>query len=496
MLDAGRWHAPRAASIAAAVALAANGLFAQTGLPPDSLLAPMDTVTHRIDVTLPAGRIMQRLTSRADSSQRYALYLPPSFTRDRQWPILFLLDPRGRALVPMRRFQPAAERLGYIVISSYNTLSDGPAEPNYSAMDAMLTDVQRTLPLDSRRLYLVGFSGTARFAWQMNTQMPASFAGIIGAGAAVPGGRSWIRSNIGKSSPVLFGTMGTLDPNYEELRSFDVELDGIGALHHIERFDGGHQWPPAELSARAVAWLELQAMRRGLTPRNQRWVDSLYAAWRARASGADSTGDTPVAARLYRLLRADFDGMTDVSSVSSRLAALANETRVTQTAAKEAAIAERDFRRGEALIAFARDLRAARSLPSLDQARKRLELDALRRDDARIDDSTASIAARRALERIFTHMSFYAPREFFDGRRYAHAAYALRIARLIKPDDGGACFWHARALAQLGDKADALAALECAVASRQVSVAAIDADSLLEPLRSDPRYEVAVRRPR
>ena len=58
------------------------------------------------------------------------------------------------------------------------------------------------------------------------------------------------------------------------------------------------------------------------------------------------------------------------------------------------------------------------------------------------------MAARRALERIFTHMSFYAPRDFFDERRYAQAAYVLQIARLIKPTDGFACFWHARALAQ------------------------------------------------
>ena len=50
-------------------------------------------------------------------------------------------------------------------------------------------------------------------------------------------------------------------------------------------------------------------------------------------------------------------------------------------------------------------------------------------------------------------MSFYAPREFFDARRFAHAALVLQIARLIKPQDGFACYWHARALAQLGDKA-------------------------------------------
>ena len=187
---------PRASLVAAMLLAPALQLAAQATTP-DSALAHMDTATHRIDATLPAGRVIQRITARADTSQRYALYLPSSFTRDRQWPILFLLDPRGRALIPLQRFQPAAERLGYIAISSYNTLSDGPAEPNYKAMNAMLDDVQRSLPVDSRRFYLVGFSGTARFAWQMTTQLPGTVAGIIGAGAAVPGGRSWMESNIG-----------------------------------------------------------------------------------------------------------------------------------------------------------------------------------------------------------------------------------------------------------------------------------------------------------
>jgi predicted esterase len=491
MLGGSRLVEVRSAIVAAALAVAPVGLLAQVA---DSVLSRPDTVTHRIDVTLPTGRVIQRLTSRADSTQRYALYLPSAFTRDRPWPILFLLDPRGRALIPMQRFQPAAERLGYIAISSYNTLSDGPAEPNYSAMNAMLADVQRSLPVDSRRLYLVGFSGTARFAWEMNTQLAGSIAGIIGAGAAVPGGRAWIRSHIGKSAPVLFGTMGTLDPNYEELRSFDAELDTIGTLHHIERFDGGHQWPPAELSTRAVEWLDLQAMRRGLKPRNQPWIDSLHGAWLARASRADSAGDTPFAARSYRLVRADFDGLTNTSVASSRLAALEKDARVKRTAAAEAAIAERDFRLGSALVAFAGELKQSASPPPMDQARKRLELDALRRDAGRTDDSTAAIAARRALERIVMHMSFYVPREFFESRRYAHAAYALQIARLIKPDDGGVCLWQARALAQLGDKANALSALECAAASKEVTAAAIEGDPLLEPLRSDPRYEAAVRR--
>ena len=486
--------ARQVSSLTAVLVAGPTWLAAQATSPPDSALARMDTTTNRIDATLPAGRVIRQITSRADTNQRYALYLPSAFTRDRRWPILFLLDPRGRALIPLQRFQPVAERLGYIAISSYNTLSDGPSEPNYNAMNAMLDDVQRSLPVDSRRFYLVGFSGTTRFAWEVDRQLPGTIAGIIGAGAAVPGGRAWMRSNIGKSSPVLFGTIGTLDPNYEELRSFDAELDTIGALHHVERFDGGHQWPPTELSTRAVEWLELQAMRRGLKPRQQPWIDSLYAAWLARAARSDSAGDASAAARGYRLVRADFEALTDVSAAAVRSSALEQDPRVRRARSVEAAISERDWKLGSALVTFAGELKATSSPPSIDQARKRLELDALRREAARTDDSTASVAARRALERIFTHLSFYVPREFFDARRYAHAAYALQVARLIKPDDGGACFWQARALAQLGDKANALAALECAGASKQVSVETIEGDPLLAPLRSDARYEAVVRR--
>jgi predicted esterase len=226
--------------LAMLVAMAPDAVRGQSTPAADSGLGPLDTVTTDIKGTLPAGRVIRRLVSRADTSQRYALYLPASISRDGQWPVLFLLDPRGRALVPMQRFRSVADRLGYIVISSYNTLSDGPAQPNYAAMTAMLADVQRALPVDSRRFYLAGFSGTTRFAWQVSTQIGGAIAGIIGTGASVPGGQTWTRANIGKSSPVLFGTIGTLDPNYEEVRAFDADLDAIGTLHHIERFDGGH----------------------------------------------------------------------------------------------------------------------------------------------------------------------------------------------------------------------------------------------------------------
>jgi len=475
-----------------ALVIAAPTAHAQITLD-SSLSAPIDSAIRRIDTTLPAGRVFLRMVSRADTSQRYALYVPSAYTTDRRWPVLFLLDPRGRAMVPMTWLQRAAERFGYVVMSSYNTLSDGPSEPNYAAMDAMLEDVQRHLSVDSRRFYLVGFSGTARFAWDMSLRIPGSVAGIVGAGAAGPGARGWARSHLGSSSPVLFGTIGLLDPNYEEVRTFDTELDSTGTPHHVERFMGLHDWPPRELADRALTFFELQAMRRGRKPRDQRWIDSAYTDLVAAGEQLAATGEVPRAVRQLRLAHTDFDGLTDVMAVASRIDALERTPAARREALLEAEAADRDRSLAATLASFVAEVRQSASPPRLDEARRKLDLAGLQRSASRQNEIPSSIVAARALERIFMHTAFYLPREMFAGRRFAHAALALAVARTIKPTDGGACFWHARALAQLGQAANALEALKCAAASRQIPASAIESDPLLEPLRSDPRYETAVR---
>src|SRR4051812_443794 len=68
------------------------------------------------------GAVVRRVVSPSDSTQSYALYLPSQWSPGRRWPVLVLMDPGGRAGVPMQRFQDAAERNGWIVASSYNTV--------------------------------------------------------------------------------------------------------------------------------------------------------------------------------------------------------------------------------------------------------------------------------------------------------------------------------------------------------------------------------------
>ena len=118
------------------------------------------------------GHIIARATAGPDSAQAFAVYLPSGYTVRDKWPALMVMDPRGRGMFGLNLFAAAAERHGFVVLSSYNTLSDGAIEPNIGAINAMLAEVQDTLSIDMSRLYLAGFSGTARIGWSFALQAP------------------------------------------------------------------------------------------------------------------------------------------------------------------------------------------------------------------------------------------------------------------------------------------------------------------------------------
>ena len=253
--------------------------------------------------SLPRGRVVERVA--ADSAHSYALYLPAAWTAARRWPLLVLLDPGGRAVLALERFREAAERRGWVVMSSYEVRNGG-AEAiaaNDRAVDAMLADAQRRLSIDPRRLYFGGFSGQARYGWRVAVSLDGRAAGLIGAGAGLPPpGALWMAA-LRQAKPFpFFATTGTTDPNRPELEALDSALDATAFPHRLARFEGGHEWPPADLAARAVDWLELQAMRTGTLAPDSAYVASLHAAALARAcamSGRD-------AARELRALAADF----------------------------------------------------------------------------------------------------------------------------------------------------------------------------------------------
>ena len=218
--------------------------------------------------TFPVGVVVDSVVSVSDPTQSYALYLPSEYDPARSWPVMYLMDPRGRAHIPMELFRDAAERYGWILISSYDTRSDGPVEPNEVALDAMLGDTQQLHSADLNRLYLCGFSGTARMSWPFAVNLAGHVAGMIGVGGGLPGGGVALAyPGMLETQPFsFFGASGNTDFNYEEMLKLNDMLGNFDIPHRLVLFEGPHTWLPKDLAERGVDWLEIQAMKDGLRP--------------------------------------------------------------------------------------------------------------------------------------------------------------------------------------------------------------------------------------
>lgn len=406
----------------------------------------------------PVGRLDERVASATDSSQTYALYLPPAYTTERRWPVLFVLDPRGRALLGLKLFEDAAARLGWIVMSSYNTLSDGPPEPNVTAMNAMLASAQARLAIDPRRLYLAGFSGTARVALRFAVTLRGNVAGIIAAGGALGfelGGPE--TAFAADSGFAYFGAAGTRDFNYEEVFALGERFGVTRVPFRVEAFEGPHSWPPASTCAEALEWLELRAMLGGLRPVDSAFVRARLQADVARATELERVGRWAEALRLDEAIVRDYTVWPGSKAAAERASALRANAVVARHEREAHELAARDQQQGLELEKTLAWERAQRQQPSLEALTHRLRIAELQRMAQR-GDSLEAASARRLLARVFVWLSFYQPRAYLAAGLPERAVRMFEAAVAIAPIQGEGCGLLRQALAAAtADQRDRLA---------------------------------------
>lgn len=412
-------------------------------------------------VRLLPGQLLERVTSSLDRAQQYAVYLPTSYRTDRKWPVLILMDPRGRGMLPLNLVKARAEQLGYLVLSSHNTLSDGSNQPNIDAITAIVTDLQRSFAADMSRLYLVGFSGTARISWDFAFGMRGTIAGILGFGAGVPPGFDFAPAGFSGPIPfVYYGGAGTSDFNYEELISLDDELDRRNVVHRIQYYDSPHAWPPRRVMEDAIDWIELISQKRGTSPRNQPWIDSLLTVAVEHAKALEAAGDSYWAWRRYRAIAIDFDGLTDVRPIAAQAASLEKSSAVKQAIKEQEDLLEKNHAYLRKLGVFLRDYRVSRNLPSVEKALKTLQVAELKRIKANTRDTAAAQAASRLLSHVEAFSSFYEPQDYMALGDPARALAMLDLAQAVRPSRG-ICEKRAEALEMLKRPEEAAKAKEC-----------------------------------
>jgi predicted esterase len=432
----------------------------------------------------PTGEPVEGLTCASDATQSYTLYLPSTFDPARQWPLLLVFDPRGRSVEMVELFRGAAEEYGWMLIASNDTRSDSGMEPNRRAVNALWLEINNKYPVDPRRIYAAGFSGTVYVAAALGKQT-GELAGVIGAG-----GRFIDRLYPGTTFP-FFGAVGTLDFNYPEMLELDEFLARNGNAHRLEVFDGPHQWMPEPVARQAVEWLELEAMRRSLRSRDDDLISRLFASDVAAAELLESAGEAIAALRRYRAIERTFDRLhptTEVARRADRLEAGPEYRRESKEHAKWLSYEEKYLNRLTATLREFRD-EPPRTASQLSRDLRIGELE--RRASG---DGFEAVTAQRLLHHVVTIVSFYLTRELLEKRMYGHAAAALEVATDIRDDNPVVWYNLACALARTGQQNAALDALERSVETGFTDAEHIVNDPDLSSLRGEDRFRSVVER--
>lgn len=270
---------------------------------------------------LPRGQIIDSVRCLTAPAQQYALYVPSNYSPVRKWSAIFAFDPGARGRVGVERFQAAAEKYGYIVAGSLNS-RNGPWEPSMEAAKAMMADVMRRFSIDTKRIYTAGQSGGARVALGVALES-GQIAGVLASSAGFP-------DEVQKSVPFpIFGKTAVDDFNYLELKALDRV---VTTPHRVVVTEGGHAWMSSETALEAVGWMEVQAMKSGLRPRDPKLLDEIFS---ERVAHVNAQKDGLDAVLALESLAADFQGLKDVSKFAQRAAALRSQKDVKREIAED-----------------------------------------------------------------------------------------------------------------------------------------------------------------
>ena len=435
----------------------------------------------------PRGEVVPRLSTLAEPDLHYSLFLPVEYVPSRRWPVLILLDARGRGEHVLRLADPAARRNGWMLLSSHDSRSDVDEAATVRAMRAMLRETGQRYAYDPGRIYLAGFSGTAKTLWTQVRRLEHVIAGLFGNG----GGRPPELGRLRQAPPAFFGTTGSTDFNFREMHDLDAALAAIGATRRLEVFEGGHAWPNADAFGDALDWFDLVAMRDGRLARDEDWIDAQLAS-RIRIA----RGQRDVLARSRALDQAvrDFSGMRDVASLATEARELAGSPGFLARQSQDARLHDAERAHGRRLDAWiariqARDAATGRrpDPPTTPMARRDLGIRSLEVASRDPDPAVAASAGRR-LERVAVAVGFYLPQRYAAEGDHARAAAMLAIAVAIHPARAGTHWRLAGEYAQLGRIDQAFAALAEARGLGFVDVRSLERDACWDGLRDDPRW--------
>jgi poly(3-hydroxybutyrate) depolymerase len=262
------------------------------------------------------GKVIPNVVCKNDANITYSLYLPSTYSTEKQFPVIFAFDSHAKGIKPVELFHEQAEKYGYILVGSNNSKNGLNIDESMRIYDILSDDVRTRFHIDQNRMYTAGFSGGSRVASSIAI-FKGGICGVIGCSAGFPA----------LSQPIQFkfdyiGFVGDEDMNYLEMLTLEDALQQSGYRHQLVVFKGKHDWPPKESVADAFIWLEANAMKDKKKPADAEFVSLSIKTMQDQAGLLEKQGKTYDAYKLYQKIINFFDGLTDISATKKKLTAI------------------------------------------------------------------------------------------------------------------------------------------------------------------------------
>ena len=434
------------------------------------------------NISLNPGKVVEKVVLQDNPEQSYAAFLPDNYNSNKAWPTVFCLDPRARGATAISRFVSAARKLDFVVVCSNNSRNglDGPTITRI--FTAFWDDAHRRINIDQKRTYAAGFSGGARLAVAFAARCRGCLAGVIASGAGFPP-EPQPDQNIGFA---YFAVAGVADFNAAELWELEKKFSGLKSPFHFQSFAGGHEWAPEETLEKALLWLNLQAMKSGNLPKDERFIESQFA---SRTNGAEqllAQKNYSYAQRELSSIIRDFTGLKDISAVQGKSDQLSKSNELKKDEKiQDAAFKQQLTEAGEiySLWMKAPDPDEVRS--SRYDASSRIAVYRKTRDESA--DSAERRLARRVLSQLLIQ-AIESAQAALRNNKVDLAVVNFQLAKQIDTKNPNLVFELARVFALKRDKRSTLETLEEAVSLGFKDLGRLKSEVAFGFVSADPRF--------
>lgn len=224
------------------------------------------------EIRLSKGTVTDSIPIVGSTNDTYEIYLPTSYSSDKEWPLLMIFDSEGRAKNTLNLFRTAAEEQGYILASPNLNLKTRSADSIVKTATDMMFNLFSAINIDKSQVFAAGMAEGAQVA----STIPLFYKDLAGVMAI---GNSFVNPKyLNKSHPYTFiGMAGRKDYMLYEIEAYLRFYDNIDYPTYVYYFDGQEdEWPAADVVTNAVSGFTLQAMKNGNRPAVQESIKELY----------------------------------------------------------------------------------------------------------------------------------------------------------------------------------------------------------------------------